>query len=107
MNNYVGWFDLVYRTLPNPKYFVYTKISQIAPMSPANLFLMQDINPQSICRPFFGVYMDKNSYYHYPKAIYHTGASCINFADGHSGNHIDGWTKRTLEPGFDHRSAIS
>jgi prepilin-type N-terminal cleavage/methylation domain-containing protein/prepilin-type processing-associated H-X9-DG protein len=96
MNCYVGWYDVIYRTLPNPKYVTYLKASQIAPISPANLFVFQDINPRSICRPFFGVYMDKLSYYHYP-ATYHGGNGNISFADGHVDTHR--WLdKRTLNP---------
>ena len=57
MNAYVGWNGPQYRTLPSPKFTVYKKSSAITDPGPANLLVFQEIHPDSICRPFFGVYL--------------------------------------------------
>ena len=96
MNPYVGWNDALYRNIPTPGFSVYKKLTQITPISPASLFVFGDINPNSICRPFFGVYMDHPAYYHYP-TINHSKAAVFNFADGHTETHR--WLEQeTLKP---------
>ena len=49
---------------------------------PAKTFLLTDVHPESICWPFFGVYMEKESFMMYP-ASYHGNSAAFSFADGH------------------------
>jgi prepilin-type N-terminal cleavage/methylation domain-containing protein/prepilin-type processing-associated H-X9-DG protein len=92
MNMYVGWNEPAYRNIPAPNYRVFLKQSQISGISPSDLFVTADVNPNSICRPFFGVIMDgTETFYHIPGAL-HGGSGVLSFADGH----VEG--KKWLDP---------
>lgn len=97
MNAYVGWNGGQYRNLPSSKYLVFKKSSQFGKLSPSMLLVFEEIHPDSICRPFFGTYMDGTTrFYHYP-ASYHDRSGVNSFADGHVEAHrwIDA---RTIKP---------
>ena len=85
MNTYMGWNGPPYRNLPALGGKVFLKMGDMR--APAEHFVFADVNPRSICRPFFGVYYD-TSYrmYHYP-AVYHNNVGTFNFADGHAESH--------------------
>jgi len=98
MNVYMGWREPAYRSLPEGNsYQLFLKSTQI--FSPADTLVVQEVYPDSICRPFFGVYMDgyrPNRFYHFP-ATYHENGGVNNFADGHVENRR--WhDTRTLKP---------
>jgi len=100
MNVYVGWSEPAYRGLPeSTRYTVFKKLSLINTPSPANLLLIEEVHPDSICRPFFGTYMapgTQAAFYHYP-ASYHQRSGVNSFADGHVEGHR--WVDpRTLYP---------
>ena len=100
MNVYVGWEGTQYRSLPDStRYWLYKKSSQISRPSPANVLVFVETHPDSICRPFFGIFMETGGsahFYHYP-ANYHAKSSVNSFADGHVEGHR--WTDpRTLVP---------
>lgn len=86
MNAYVGWWGLPYRTIPDSNAFrVFKKLSDITAPVPANLLVFEEIHPRSICRPFFGIYMDggrAQRIYHFPGS-YHEKSGVNAFADGH------------------------
>lgn len=84
MNAYVGWEGAAYRSLPNASYRVFKKATSITLPSPSDLLVFQDMNPDSICRPFFGTYMESGTtrFYHYP-ASYHAQSGVNSFADTH------------------------
>ena len=86
MNSYVGWLGAPFFTQPDQAhYVVFRKGSQVASPGPANLLVFLDVNPDSICRPCFGVYMDgtnRTRFLHIP-ASYHNGSGVNGFADGH------------------------
>ena len=82
MNSHVGWRDSVYREQPNAGYRNYLKSGDMTDPSPAKLFVFQEIHHDSICRPFFGMYMTGDRFYHMP-ANYHKPSSTISVADGH------------------------
>jgi prepilin-type processing-associated H-X9-DG protein len=46
------------------------------------VFTFQDVNPDSICWPYYGVYMDKDSFFSFPNASHNRGG-VMAFADGH------------------------
>lgn len=92
LNCYVGWVGtwddrlgpLDYRGLP--LYKIFLKHSEcIAPM-PSGLFLFADVNPNSICWPYFGVYMAQDSFFNFPGSTHSRGA-VVSFADGHVEHH--------------------
>ena len=90
MSAYTGWDANRYRNLPHPSFAVFKKTSQYTAHSPSAAFQFQDIHSESICRPFFGVHMDKTDrrgqWYHVP-ASYHNNASSLSFGDGHVESH--------------------
>ena len=53
---------------------------------PAGVFLFQDVQPDSICWPYFGVRMDKESFFNFPNSSHNRGG-VISFADGHVEHH--------------------
>jgi prepilin-type N-terminal cleavage/methylation domain-containing protein len=85
MNAYVGWEGAQYRNLPDNQYILYKRMAHFTRPSPANLLVFQEVHPNSICRPFFGTYMDRGTqtrFYHIP-AGYHDKAGVESFADTH------------------------
>ncbi len=88
MNAYVGWDDDVYRGIPNANYMVFRRTADFGNISPASIFLISDVHPDSICRPFFGMILTlkPTTFYHYP-ASYHDRGSSILFGDNHVESH--------------------
>src|SRR5205085_4323328 len=84
-------------------------------LSASDILLFMDMNPRSICRPFFGFIMGTpgpeglgaaTAYYHVP-ASQHNGSGVNSFVDGSVSPHR--WlNKNTLNPGnipwHDHNS---
>jgi hypothetical protein len=59
-------------------------------------FLFSDVYPDSICWPYYGVYMDKASIFNFP-GIAHNQGGVVSFSDGHAEHHR--WRDaRTLSP---------
>jgi prepilin-type N-terminal cleavage/methylation domain-containing protein len=83
MNAYVGFRGEQFRNVPNLNlYRIFRKTSDVINISTSDLLVLIDINPQSICRPLFGVYMDGDQICHYP-AAQHGGSGSMAFSDGH------------------------
>lgn len=88
MNVYLGWTGtwdtrlgpLDSRGLPRGK--VLNKQSQTSGSAPAGTFLFLDVQPDSICCPFFGLQMERDSFYSFP-ASSHNGSGVFSFTDGH------------------------
>ena len=92
LNSYVGW-EGPWEERLSTEFQVFRKQSLIP--SPANIFLFQDVNPKSICWPFFGVCMDQEAFFNFPGSAHNRGG-VISFADGHVLYHR--WTdNRTVE----------
>lgn len=110
MNSHVGWRDDVYRDQPVSGYRKYLRSTDMTDPSPSQLFVFGEIHHDSICRPFYGVIMARDSWYHVP-ANYHKPASTYSFADGHV--EIKKWKDgRTYNPPktlswHDHEFAVS
>lgn len=90
MNSFVGWepYDKAgnpdrYRDNPTPGYRAYRKSNEMTDPGPSTVFVLTEVHTESICRPFFGVAMGKNFFYHVP-ANYHDRNTVLNFADGHA-----------------------
>ncbi len=108
LNGFLGWAGKWEdRQAPLGSFTVFSKTSQLSSPSPANLFTFMDVHPDSICRPFFGVYMGPGpeQFYNFP-ATYHSGRAGAAFADGHVERHK--WTDpRTLSgKSFDYHGHV-
>ena len=100
MNCYVGWVGIPFKSAPDPlHYTVFRRMEAIVLPTPTDLLVLQEVNPNSICRPGFGTYMDpgpRARFLHIP-ASYHEGAGVNSFADGHVQSHP--WVDpRTVKP---------
>jgi prepilin-type processing-associated H-X9-DG protein len=82
MNWFVGWEGPGGNWNPDPDYQIYRRQSDMTRPGPAKTFLLVDVHPESICWPFFGVYMDRQSFMMFPGG-YHGGSAAFSFADGH------------------------
>lgn len=84
LNNYLGWEGFRDESLPLENWKVFNKSAQID--SPSKIFLTQDVNSKSICWPYFGTYMDKESFFNFPGSA-HKGGGVISFTDAHLESH--------------------
>ena len=84
----------------DPAYRVYKKSSDLASDSPANRFLLMDVNPASICTPAYGVDMSLQTFVHYPSSL-HGGLAVVSFGDNHVESHkwLDARTRKGLPSG--------
>ncbi len=97
MNSHVGWEGDRYRDNPySDQYNVYKRSTDINMPGPADLFVFSEIHSDSICRPFFGLRLNRSAFYHLP-ANNHKPSSTFAFADSHV--EIHKWTDpRTTNP---------
>jgi type II secretory pathway pseudopilin PulG len=84
MNNYIGWEGFLDDSLDFKNYKVLRKATEI--VSPSGIFLIQDVYFKSICWPYFGTYMNKESFFNFPSSA-HQRAGVISFADTHVARH--------------------
>src|SRR5262245_15157804 len=64
LNCYLGWTGLWDNRLA-PNYKVFTKQSQLVANTPAGTFTFADVNPDSICWPYFGVIMNRDVFFNW------------------------------------------
>jgi hypothetical protein len=100
MNGYVGWNGPYHQSLDFAHYETYRKLGDIHRISPADLFVFLDMNPESICWPFFGTFMPppaNTRFFMYPGAL-HSASGVLSYADGHAETRL--WKDpRTVSPG--------
>jgi prepilin-type N-terminal cleavage/methylation domain-containing protein/prepilin-type processing-associated H-X9-DG protein len=88
LNAYVGWLGKWDNRLGptdsrgSPLYRVFEKHSELTAAMPGGVFLFQDVNPNSICWPFFGVQMVQDYFFNWPNSSHNRGG-VVSFADGH------------------------
>lgn len=80
LNSYLGWHGERDQHL-SPEYRIFNKASDIV-TSPSGMLSFQDVNPDSLCWPFFGVYMAKESFFNFPLSSHRNGG-ILSYADGH------------------------
>jgi prepilin-type N-terminal cleavage/methylation domain-containing protein/prepilin-type processing-associated H-X9-DG protein len=85
MNAYLGWIGQWDNRLA-AEYVVFKKQSQLAPSTTSRMFLFTDVNPKSICWPYFGVQMKDDVFLLFPQSSHNRGAA-ISFVDGHVERH--------------------
>jgi hypothetical protein len=89
MNAYVGWngaWD--YRLATGYKIFR-KQTDFVRAWMPSGTFLFTDVQPDSICWPFFGVQMDSQHFFNFPGSS-HSRGGVVSFADSHVEYHK--WT---------------
>jgi prepilin-type N-terminal cleavage/methylation domain-containing protein/prepilin-type processing-associated H-X9-DG protein len=93
LNCYLGTVNLDSRLLPT-NYRVFFKQSELTRQMPGGVFTFMDVHPDSICWPFFGVYMNEDAFFNFPNSSHNRGG-VVAFADGHVEYHR--WhDKRTI-----------
>jgi prepilin-type N-terminal cleavage/methylation domain-containing protein/prepilin-type processing-associated H-X9-DG protein len=107
LNAYLGWVGSWDQRLSQP-FKVFKKYSELARPMPAGTFAFQDVNPNSICWPYFGVQMLQDSFFNFPNSS-HTGSGVISFADGHVEAHRwrDQRTVTAYSPDYHHHQDYS
>ena len=98
MNWFMGWLPGGggaggSRGEPPTGFVRFSKHAQIP--TPASFFVFVEVNPDSICWPFFAVTMAPN--FHMFPASYHYGSAALSFADGHM-EYKDWQDSRTKNP---------
>jgi prepilin-type N-terminal cleavage/methylation domain-containing protein/prepilin-type processing-associated H-X9-DG protein len=92
LNAFTGWigpWDT--RLCPQDVFRVFNKSSDITSPAPADLLVFSDICPQSICWPYFGVFMgfgttvnpSTDMFFNFP-GVNHNQGAVLAFADGHA-----------------------
>jgi prepilin-type N-terminal cleavage/methylation domain-containing protein/prepilin-type processing-associated H-X9-DG protein len=92
LNAYLGWVGVWDNRLGPvdsrgmPLYKVFQKHSELVAAMSGGTFLFQDVNPNSICWPFFGVQMMEDYFFNWPNSSHNRGG-VVSFADGHVDYH--------------------
>jgi prepilin-type N-terminal cleavage/methylation domain-containing protein/prepilin-type processing-associated H-X9-DG protein len=81
LNPYLGWTGPWDARLSSA-YQVFRKQSDLAASAPAEVFTFMDVQPDSICWPYFGVHMARESFFNFPGSS-HNGGGIVAFSDGH------------------------
>ncbi|MSU56696.1 MAG: hypothetical protein EXS35_00680 [Pedosphaera sp.] len=113
LNVYVGWtgaWDDRMRPFDarGPLYKIFKKHSEMISRIPGGTFLFLDVNPNSICWPYFGMQMSSDSFFNFPGSS-HNRAANVAFSDGHVDTHrwADPRTYNPSSPDFHHHSDAS
>jgi prepilin-type N-terminal cleavage/methylation domain-containing protein/prepilin-type processing-associated H-X9-DG protein len=81
LNAYVGWNNVWdYRLATG--YKIFRKQTDFTSATPSEIFLFIDVQPDSICWPYFGVEMTEDSMFNFPASCHGHGA-VLSYADGH------------------------
>jgi prepilin-type N-terminal cleavage/methylation domain-containing protein/prepilin-type processing-associated H-X9-DG protein len=98
LNAYLGWVGPLDERL-STAHQTFKKHSQIN--APSGTFLFQDVQPDSICWPYFGVRMQDENFYNFPNSS-HNQRGNVSFADGHIETHRweDPRTLRAFSPDY-------
>ncbi len=71
-------------TYLSSNYRQFKKSSEIS--KPVEIYVFQDVHPQSLCFPAFISYMNQDTFFHYPSSL-HNSSGVLIFADGHAASH--------------------
>ena len=94
MNNYVGWFAPASDPSSTDarlsadlsRHQTFRGFADFATVGPASIFVFQDVNPRSVCWPYFGTYMLQDSFFNFPSTL-HLRGGVLAYADGHVAAH--------------------
>jgi prepilin-type N-terminal cleavage/methylation domain-containing protein/prepilin-type processing-associated H-X9-DG protein len=65
---------------------IFLKHGDVTAAMPAGTFTFIDVNPDSVCWPYFGVLMTQDSFFNFPNSSHNSGG-LIAYADGHVERH--------------------
>jgi len=84
---------------------VFKKHGDLTPVMPAGILTFIDVNPDSICWPYFGVYMAQEAFFNFPNSSHNRGG-VVAFADGHVERHrwMDQRTITAFSPDYHHHT---
>jgi prepilin-type N-terminal cleavage/methylation domain-containing protein/prepilin-type processing-associated H-X9-DG protein len=95
LNAYLGWQGSWEGRLSSA-YTVFQKYGTLSSKMPQGIFTFMDVQPDSICWPYFGVQMQSDVFFNWPGASHSHGTE-VSYADGHVEYHR--WLDaRTLNP---------
>lgn len=95
LNAYLGWTG-TWDSRMSSSYAVFQRYNRISAKMPQGIFLFMDVQPDSICWPYFGVEMQTDVFFNFPGAS-HSRGTIISYSDGHVDWHR--WLDaRTLNP---------
>ncbi len=81
LNAYMGWTG-TWDSRMSPSYAVFQRYNRISAKMPQGIFLFMDVQPDSICWPYFGVEMQTDVFFNFPGAS-HSRGTIISYSDGH------------------------
>jgi prepilin-type processing-associated H-X9-DG protein len=85
LNAYLGWQG-DWDSRLSAGYRQFKKAADIGPKMPQGVFTFQDVHPDSICWPFFGVIMATDNFFNFPNNSHNRGG-VVAFADAHVEHH--------------------
>jgi hypothetical protein len=95
LNAYMGWQGNWDSRLSS-SYTVFQKFNKLSARMPQGSFTFIDVQPDSICWPFFGVQMQNDTFFNFPGAS-HSRGTIVAYSDAHVEWHR--WKDpRTLNP---------
>lgn len=83
LNTYLGQMPDYWDDRLDVNYAVFRKYSGVTTKLPAGMFSFIDVNPDSVCWPYFGVYMTRDAFFNFPNSSHNRGG-VVSFADGHA-----------------------
>jgi len=86
LNAYVGTRTDFWDNRLAANFTVFRKHSDISPKLPAGTLTFIDVYADSLCWPYFGVYMTQDSFFNFPNSSHNRGG-VVSFADGHTEYH--------------------
>lgn len=85
LNAYLGWKGN-WESRLSSAFTIFQRYSRISSRMPAGTFLFQDVNPDSICWPYFGVQMQIDTFFNFPNSS-HSHGGVISYSDAHAEYH--------------------
>ncbi len=98
LNPYVGWSGPWDGRLA-AGFKIFRKHAELGPNMPAGTFTFLDVNPDSVCWPYFGVQMTRDSFFNFPNSS-HSRGGVVSFGDGHVDYHK--WRDARTVQAFSH-----
>ena len=86
LNAYVGTRTDFWDPRLDANFTVFRKYAEISPKLPAGTLTFIDVYADSLCWPYFGVYMSEDSFFNFPNSSHNRGG-VVSFADGHTDYH--------------------
>ena len=107
LNAYLAWTGYWDNRLSS-SYRLLKKQSEVSALKPSGIYLFQDVNPNSICWPYFGVQMQIERFFNWPGSSHNRGG-VISYSDGHVETHrwADARTVAALSSDYHAHSDVS